>query len=912
MRIVSLLALWSTPALAIQTQPSLVETQRGSCLDAAWVHATATKYNLDPNARDGQNRRLNPLLQPGLKNPRFKFTDRRMNNPNIFSSCLQSGEAIHGLGEQVYPNGSQAYAGIYNGTVILELNPWTSHDLSRLVITILLQEVVGYGVSSFETGGGLHCAERMSGEGLGRCSPTHVNPEVWTSGKLSTLKVYANETAPVATGFNGITSLYTLTANVEEGLKGKASTKGNFSQSYSLDFWRDYLKDDVINYYSFKNAPNVTKFFTSAYCADNTMGCMNGCSRSYACTVAEAAGKNCLLIAFMTASLDPGYFQAMVANNNIPAYFCFAGYDGMTQYILNTINSGGSIIFYQFEPDTFFYQHPGKFAKIAFPRSDPANVALASGTFGEKGYGQNTTNQVSTDYPQIPIMRYMSKVVTTDPFLSSFLNRAQVTQLDINNIFSEYTALSTNTNIVDPEFTAACNWVKNNYLVWSNWVDKLPLCTMQDNIKYSYQGCNSSLRVVTFVWNTPSPSNASLPYDCEGGIIATPPPYSTSKSCDWLDSNTKTWMNWLSNPPLCDSSFYNYMITDCTSGSIRNVLFFWLLPNPTNYAQSSECTGGVSLPANSTIDCDYVPTNSGTFSGITAFSVVVIILLVVSLVLVIVFREKPVIKRSQWHLLVVLILGGIFMCIYVILGGGAPSNSLCAARPIFASVGYTLAFGSLLLKSLRVYLVFHNKALKKNVVTITRMLHILMGFIGIDVVIIGVWYAVDFPGPSTYISNAATFSGKIDHIECHSSSFIFPVLCIFWKAIITFFGLYVSFLIRHDDGDFQESIWIFSASCVVLMGALFMLPLAYLVELPAATSFAFCSAVTLVCTIMVMALMLVPKFARLNRADYKTSTSGTTAGTKNTAKSTTRQATTSHEQIALKSQVSPRDTTSVH
>ncbi|OQS04569.1 hypothetical protein THRCLA_03201 [Thraustotheca clavata] len=56
------------------------------------------------------------------------------------------------------------------------------------------------------------------------------------------------------------------------------------------------------------------------------------------------------------------------------------------------------------------------------------------------------------------------------------------------------------------------------------------------------------------------------------------------------------------------------------------------------------------------------------------------------------------------------------------------------------------------------------------------------------------------------------------------------------------------------------------------MGALFMFPLAYLVNLPAATTYAFRLTVTLVCTIMVIALMLGPKFIRLDRTDYKTST----------------------------------------
>lgn len=114
------------------------------------------------------------------------------------------------------------------------------------------------------------------------------------------------------------------------------------------------------------------------------------------------------------------------------------------------------------------------------------------------------------------------------------------------------------------------------------------------------------------------------------------------------------------------------------------------------------------------------------------------------------------------------------------------------------------------------------------------------------------WFLVDFPGPTSEVEAATTFSGSVTRYSCHSSSFIFPVLCIFWKAIITFIGLYVSFLIRHDDGDFQESIWIFSSACVVLMGSLFMISLAYLVTLPAATTYAFCSVITLVCTVRLL------------------------------------------------------------
>ncbi|KDO31317.1 hypothetical protein SPRG_03933 [Saprolegnia parasitica CBS 223.65] len=801
-----------------------------------------------------------------------------MDIPNVFGNCMQPGEVIHGVGETVYANGSQAYAGVFNGTVILERNSWASHDVNRAVLSILLDEVVGYRVSILDTIDGINCAERMSFQGLGRCTPTHGNGEVWPNGKLKTIEAFANATKRTTTGYGGLSGLYTLTDNVNEIIKGPASTKGSFSEPFSADYWRDYASStELVNFYSIARA-NLSQLVVPSMCPNGTLGCIDGCSKSPACTEAEKNSKQCILVAMMDPGYDVGFFQALVSNSNIPAYFCFGGDAKMRDYVTSVMRAGGAVIFYAFQPDIIFHEYPGKFTRIAFPPSDPANIANATNSFGENGYGNVTSNPVKTDYPMTPLLQYISLVLKADTRLTSFVTQFQLAQLDLDNLLRDYVDHAKDATIPDPAFAAACHWVQNNYLTWSNWIMPLPLCTLQRSVSFSYQGCNASTRLISFVWNTPSPANASLPYDCDGGLLVIPAPYASSKTCAWLDANTKTWMSWLSSPPICDATFYNYTVTDCSAEALRSVLFYWLLPDPAKHTLSLECSGGASLPANITIDCDYVPLSSGTYSSMVAFAAFVLAVLVVCMILIVLFREKPVIKRSQWHLLIVLVLGGMCMCVYVILGGGAPSNTVCGARPVFASIGYTLAFGSLLLKSLRVYLVFHNKALKKNVVTVARMLHFLLGFLSIDVVILGVWYLVDFPAPTLTVEAATAFTGSVDRVSCHSSSFIFPALCIFWKAVITFIGLYISFLIRHDDGDFQESMWIFSAACVVLMGSLFLIPLAYLVALPATTSFAFCSVITLVCTLVVMGLMLGPKFARLNLADLKSS--GTTTGTK--------------------------------
>ncbi|OQR98481.1 transmembrane protein [Achlya hypogyna] len=205
----ALITAWVAAALigadGQPTTPSLFESRRSrKCLDASWVSSTAKSLGLDPDALDWQHRKVNPVLRPALERARFILNDPRQHTSRTFDSrCFQPSESFHGVGETIYANGTVANRGICNGTVVLEYNTWESQTMTTTVLAILISEVVGYQVSYFITDGGLDATERMASVGLGTCSPTHVNVEVWTASKLSLLDVFANETSSSAIGYNG-------------------------------------------------------------------------------------------------------------------------------------------------------------------------------------------------------------------------------------------------------------------------------------------------------------------------------------------------------------------------------------------------------------------------------------------------------------------------------------------------------------------------------------------------------------------------------------------------------------------------------------------------------------------------------------------------------------------------------------
>ncbi|KAF0718488.1 Aste57867_1657 [Aphanomyces stellatus] len=97
----------------------------------------------------------------------------------------------------------------FQGTVTLEWNGWPSYALMTSTLAILLQEVVGYDVTFFETGDGDAASQRMSSERKGTITPTHINAEIWAAQKFQVLQVYANETSYVNNGARGTERLLT-------------------------------------------------------------------------------------------------------------------------------------------------------------------------------------------------------------------------------------------------------------------------------------------------------------------------------------------------------------------------------------------------------------------------------------------------------------------------------------------------------------------------------------------------------------------------------------------------------------------------------------------------------------------------------------------------------------------------------
>ncbi|DAZ96048.1 TPA: hypothetical protein N0F65_000043 [Lagenidium giganteum] len=805
--------------------------------------------------RDAMGRLVHPFLRPSLKHRRF----------HCFSTAT---DAFYGARNQ-YVNDTLVDPGVINGTLILELKDWQSNAIATLVFGILAQEV-----------------EMMIA--LGTCTPIHANVEVWTEAHRAEYVVYANETyCAGGLGYFGRSGVYVSHSLVVDG-----ANRTKRAQIFNADFYRDYAaNEDLIRSLPVSQLWNNSKYYPPAQnkaCVDGRLGCKNNCSKSLACTKREAAGKECLVIMMMKANYDVGMVQAIMSNNDVPAYFCFLGYTNMLAYVVEAEKNGTPVAFYHYEPDTFFFDHAKKFDRIFLPRATPEEVALNTFSFGELGYGNATTNPLSVDFPSMRLDKYASMLLQVTQPIGNFLNQFSLVELNLNQLLNGYeVVMQMNPPAPDPIFTTACTWIEQNYDTWRAWIDRLPLCDFNQHVKYTISNCDgdndedsSANHTITFAWHAPDPDDPTQPYECDGGIHTLPNPLTTSRSCAWLRANPTTWANWISTKPQCDFTFEEYSITECTATATRNILFSWKLPKPDAPTESMECSGGVKLSDNLELPCDYMPASAAGYIVIVVFAVILIIVHIAATAFVYICRKRPIIKRLQYEFLLLMIVGGILMCLSVIVYGGEPTPFLCGARPTFLALGFTMIFGSLVVKSMRVYRVFTSTAMKRVVLSMGTMLKVLSVFFAVDIMILIVWFAADFPKPTTLTSAMVELhGGTIGSKVCRSSSFIFSALLIFWKAIVLGMGIYLSFLIRHLSSDFQESIWIFGSSMVVLGGSLLIMPMAYLADLQAVTFYIFMAVTLLICTSLVTIMMLLPKVRRLNEQATSSQTDGTKQST---------------------------------
>ncbi len=177
------------------------------------------------------------------------------------------------------------------------------------------------------------------------------------------------------------------------------------------------------------------------------------------------------------------------------------------------------------------------------------------------------------------------------------------------------------------------------------------------------------------------------------------------------------------------------------------------------------------------------------------------------------FRHEASMEKANLDLLYVIVFGSIVACITVFLIPGEPSSTTCFGPLSTGCIGFTLVFGTLLLRTHRIYLEMNVAVAADDHVAQpeSRQRAVLFAMLGIDVILLISYFFVLNPGKEV-ITKIVPGVGPVDLLQCKGAGFssavwayqIWPILFLAYKGSVAVALYYFAFETRLVPNVFNE------------------------------------------------------------------------------------------------------------
>ncbi|XP_065062644.1 probable G-protein coupled receptor CG31760 isoform X3 [Rhopilema esculentum] len=164
-------------------------------------------------------------------------------------------------------------------------------------------------------------------------------------------------------------------------------------------------------------------------------------------------------------------------------------------------------------------------------------------------------------------------------------------------------------------------------------------------------------------------------------------------------------------------------------------------------------------------------------------------------------KEVQVVKSASPLFLLITLLGATLMYCEALVLFIAPSAEVCTAAPWLQHVGFILMYGSLLLKTWRVSLIFKIKNAKRVTVSDLGLLQRLAPLVAAYIVLLVIWTVADNPTEIEYKTKDGLKFQTCTENWWHHSLLLLDILMLFW-------GIHLCYTIRKAPTKFNESKFI--------------------------------------------------------------------------------------------------------
>lgn len=259
--------------------------------------------------------------------------------------------------------------------------------------------------------------------------------------------------------------------------------------------------------------------------------------------------------------------------------------------------------------------------------------------------------------------------------------------------------------------------------------------------------------------------------------------------------------------PKCEISHVLSSVADCGTDGKRVATFSWALnADGTNICDAS-LADSLALPTDKEVYCSYSP--AGSLGGYLALllGIVGAIVCVGWAVYVFLNMNNKVMKVAQPAFCIIFTLSAAVLSISNVLFVGENTDGMCVLRPFIFNIFFDFMFGSLFMKTFRIYKIFGNKSLSKVRISTTDVIKNYGSIIAVDIAILIVWMITEGMKAETITKTDLDPYPSYTAVICNEAE-TYSTLTTFFKILMVIGGVYLSYLTRNVPDKFAESKWI--------------------------------------------------------------------------------------------------------
>jgi len=179
------------------------------------------------------------------------------------------------------------------------------------------------------------------------------------------------------------------------------------------------------------------------------------------------------------------------------------------------------------------------------------------------------------------------------------------------------------------------------------------------------------------------------------------------------------------------------------------------------------------------------------------------------------YRASPIIRRASHLFCQLMMVGACLFYVTLVVGVQPESTGTCTAAQFLFSFAFTLFYGALLIKTLRIYLIFNRKHLQTKQLHDSTMLGYLLAYGAVDLLLVVLWAGVS-PPTATLHSDSADAFARIKLCDSENS-IVFSTALYVWRGLAVLTGGVLALRIHGVDDDFSESKFL-GAACYNIFG----------------------------------------------------------------------------------------------